>query len=708
MEMVLEYVDLIESLIIDNLGAIIIVVVIVGTYLYMNKPPPPPPIPQNKKAPIKPQRTESNKGGKKENKEKEKVMKIFFGTQTRTAEDFSRIIEKESKKIGIPCEVVDLESYDVEDLANEWFVMFLVSTHGEGDPTDNAKEFYLWLTNDERPTDLLTGVPFTVFGLGNKTYEHYNAVARVIDRRMEELGAKRAFERGEGDDDATLEEDFNHWKKRMWPVICPFLGYELKATDEDKFVPRFRMVTLDSENKDITNPFLKVVPTISKPKTSVDGKTIYDIKNPYYATITENRELHSSESDRSCRHIEFALGGAVTYQTGDHLGIYPINDGELVEKLIQRLGVNGEEIISLIPADQEGNIIKASFGPMSIRKALSEHFDITNPPRKSVLRTLSEYTTDEQEKKKLLRLASEEASEEYNQFIKHDFRSIGELLDNFPNLKPNIAHFLEFIPRLPARYYSISSSPNHKKDTVSITSVVVNFTTPTSRFHNGVASTWLSNLKVGDKVPLFVRESHFRLPSNTNKPVIMVGPGTGLAPFRGFLQEMQHKSVNSSESLLFFGCRSDTIDYLYKEELEQYKSTGVIGDLIVAFSRKTNEKVYVQNKIMEHKHKVWDLIHNKGAHFYICGDARNMAKSVQQSLVSLIKELGSKDDNSAQQYIEDMESVKKIINISSIVGFYSRQCGFSIYSSTKFAVEAITEGLQEDVIHVSSILPGYF
>ncbi|KAN0033912.1 hypothetical protein ACTFIV_000391 [Dictyostelium citrinum] len=656
---ILESIDFIEGLILDNLGAIIIVAVIVGTYLYMNKPPPPPPVfnkPNNKinKEAQKPKKTiTKNEDGKK-------VMKIFFGTQTRTAEDFSRIIEKECKKIGIPCEVVDLESYEHDqELHSESFVMFLVATHGEGDPTDNAKEFYLWLTNDERPTDLLNGVPFTVFGLGNKTYEHYNAVARVIDRRMEELGGKRVFERGEGDDDATLEEDFNRWKKDMWPVVCKFLGYELKSTEDDKFVPRFRMVTLNQDGKDINDPFIKIVATPLKPKLSTDNKVIYDMKNPYYAEVLENRELHSSESDRSCRHIEFKLGDEVSYTTGDHLGVFPINDSKLVEQLIKRLGVNGDDMVALVPIDQEGSVIKASFGPMTIRKAFSEHLDITNPVRKSVLRALAESTTNEEEKKRLLYLATEEANEEYNKYIKNDFRGVVDLLESFPGLQPSIAHFLEFTPRLPARMYSISSSPHNKNGVVSITSVVVNFTTGNQRAHNGVASTWLSHLKVGDKVPLFVRESHFKLPSATTvaeqKPVIMVGPGTGLAPFRGFLQELQHRNHSQQQSLLFFGCRSDTVDYIYREELEQYHQSSVLGDLIVAFSRKTSQKIYVQNKLLEHKEKVWELL-NKGAYFYVCGDGRNMSKAVQQALLSIIKEFGSKDDNSAQQFIDDMSA----------------------------------------------------
>ncbi|EFA83496.1 NADPH-cytochrome-P450 oxidoreductase [Heterostelium album PN500] len=656
--------DLIESLLIEYAPTIIVVVLIVGTYLYMNRPPPPPPINRKIKTPAAP------KPPKVQKSSSEKVLKIFFGTQTRTAEDFSRVIEKEAKKIGIPCEVVDLETYDPNDLSSEYFAMFLVATHGEGDPTDNAKEFYLWLTSEDRPSTLLANpaVPFTVFGLGNKTYEHYNAVARVFDRRLEELGGKRVFERGEGDDDATLEEDFLHWKKNMWVTVCEYLGYELKSSEDDKFTPRFRMITLTEENYDVNNSYIRVNPPKIKPKLSNNGSVIYDIKNPYLATVVENKELHSSESDRSCKHIEFDIGENLSYLVGDHLGIYPVNESALVEQLLLRLGVDGDTKFAMVPHDKAGSVIEASVGPMTVRKALSEVLDITNPPRKSILRTLAEYTQVEEEKKRLIRLASEEAADEYNEFIKHDFRTIGELLQNFPGINPPISHFLEFMPRLPARYYSISSSLNATPGRVTITSVVVNFNTPTGRFHNGVCSTWLANLKVGDKVPMFVRESHFRLPSHYTSavasdkpapPMIMVGPGTGFAPFRGFLQEIQHrlstKQISEQfDNILYFGCRGSNIDYLYKEEMVVYQQSSSLKTLTVAFSRETAEKTYVQHKMASDKEKIWSLISN-GGYFYVCGDARSMAKSVNQTLIQIIKEYGSKDDNAAQQLIEDMQ-----------------------------------------------------
>eukprot|EP01132_Coremiostelium_polycephalum_P005286 gene5286-6579_t len=652
----------------------------------MNKPPPPPP---RINKPLKSKSSSSNKSsnggtsssGATSARERGKVLKIFFGTQTRTAEDFSHVIEKEAKKIGIPCEVVDLETYDPEDLASEYFAMFVVATHGEGDPTDNAKDFYLWLTSTDREAGMLKDLPYCVFGLGNKTYEHYNAVARVFDKKLEDLGAKRVFERGEGDDDATLEEDFIHWKKRMWVGVCEFLGYELKSTDDDKFVPRFRMIKLTSESTDVEKSYCKIVAPKLKPKMSNDNKVIHDIKNPFSATLTENSELHGSESDRSCRHLEFDVGSSsITYSTGDHLGVYPINETVLVDQLLKRLEVDGDTFFALVPNESAGSVIEASFGPMTLRKAFTEHLDITNPPRKSVLRALVDYTNDPEEKQKLLKLSSDENSEEYNQFIKHDFRTIGEILTNFPNVRPPISHFLELLPPLPARYYSISSSPNTKPGRITITSVVVNFTTPTNRFHNGVASTWMANLKVGDRVPIFVRESHFRLPSYFTSttsspsvgaepakipPMIMVGPGTGLAPFRGFLQEIKYRMEKDQiqqtvESVLFFGCRADNIDYLYKDELKQYQADGVLNELFVAFSRQNREKVYVQHKIMEQKQKIWDLL-SRGAHFYICGDARNMAKSVQQSLLTIIKEEGSKDDNAAQQYLEDMQKSNRFL-----------------------------------------------
>jgi NADPH-ferrihemoprotein reductase len=266
--------------------------------------------------------------------------------------------------------------------------------------------------------------------------------------------------------------------------------------------------------------------------------------------------------------------------------VYPENEAVLVNQLAHRLNADLDGVVALVPINQKGDDTTESvLGPCTVRQALTDSIDITTPPRKAVLRALADYATDVKDKQRLLLLASEAGAEEYNKFIKGDQRTISEVLQAFPSVNPPLGHVLELLPRLAPRYYSISSSPNFHPGFVHITSVVVNFTTSVGRSHNGVCSSWMSTLPVGAHVPVFVRESHFRIPP-APAPLIMIGPGTGLAPFRGFLQELSHRKSQGEgwESALFFGCRDRKHDFIYEDELLHYTQNGTLSHLQLAFS----------------------------------------------------------------------------------------------------------------------------
>jgi len=292
-----------------------------------------------------------------------------------------------------------------------------------------------------------------------------------------------------------------------------------------------------------------------------------------------------------------------------------------------------------------------------MRRAFTDSIDITTSPRKAVLRALADYATDAQEKQLLLLLASEAGADEYNKFIKNDQRTVYEVLQAFPSVNPPLDYILELLPRLAPRYYSISSSPNFHPGFVHITSVVVNFTTAAGRSHNGVCSSWMATLPVGTHIPVFVRESHFRIPA-TPAPLVMIGPGTGLAPFRGFLQELSHRRSQGAEgweSALFFGCRDRKHDFIYEEELLRFTQEGTLSHLQMAFSREQTNKVYVQNRISENKELVWNLIKDKNGYLYVCGDAKQMAKAVHTALHSVVCEFGQMTDQQANTFIEELQ-----------------------------------------------------
>lgn len=649
---------------------LVLVALVVAAYFYLFRSPPPPPPIKIKPVEVKPALPKAPPRKQQEviPEDTKGIIKIIFGTQTGTAEDFARTLKKEARRYHIHAVVVDMEVYDVNELPKEKNLIIVTSTHGEGEPPDTAKAFYKYV-GSELPDNFLSNVNFAVFGLGSKTYEHYNAVGRYMDAKLDKLGAKRFFERGEGDDDCALEEDFNKWKKRMWPVLCKTMGLDandVSKTEDEKFIPRFKLVKCppSSAGKYAVRGGLK--------KATADGTPVYDIKNPYMATITENRELHQSDSDRSCRHIEIDIGENVKYEAGDHLGVYPENSSSLVSLLASRLNEDLEQVIALVPVDSSvatnlatdaevaSAATEAAYGPSTLRQILTDTVDITTPPRKSLLKALAEFASDSHEKTRLNLLAKDgDQFDEYSKWIKHDHRTIIEVLAHFPSIKIPLQSLIELLPRLAPRYYSISSSPNAHPGKVHITSVVVRFHTPTGREHLGVCSTWLADLQPGSQVPVFIRESSFKLPVAPG-PVIMVGPGTGLAPFRGFLQELDHRRKKGEaewHSVLFFGCRNRKHDYIYEQELSGFEENKTLNLLHVAFSRDQGHKVYVQDKIdeAETRKQLWKLLHEQNGRFYVCGDARLMAKAVHQSLIKIAMEEGNMSEPAASEYIDNLQ-----------------------------------------------------
>jgi NADPH-ferrihemoprotein reductase len=576
-------------------------------------------------------------------------LKIFYGSQTGTAEGFSFNLRDESNSLGLKTLVIDLEKYNSEKLSEEKpLVMFLLATYGEGEPTDNAKEFYTWLLADSRPADLLKGLRYVVFGLGNKTYENYNAIGKKAHKRLQELGATPVIDLGMGDDDANLEEDFKKWKRVMWPAVTAALGKGSSSnTDALADEVQKRRYTLKIHNDlsadssiNLRARFTPTQPRLFSPRGQGKDTFVYDLKTPYLATIVINEELHTSLSDRSCRHVELKIDPAthpsLSYAPGDHLGVYPQNSRELVERMMKRLKIpDPHKVISLVPIDGGSG---EGIGPITIETAFLYFVDITNPPRQALLKVLAECAADPNEKTRLLHLCSPKGQDEFLNTIKQPMMSIFELLERHPSLQPPLDLILEILPRLAPRYYSISSSLRKSPDRVSITVAVLTFSTGTGRVHQGVASSWLKDLSPGHQIPIFVRKSNFRLPPDPRTPIIMVGPGTGLAPFRSFILE-RATLPSTGENFVFFGCRHSKHDFIYEKELTELAAQGKIA-LFTAFSREQEKKVYVQHRISENWQPVANLLRNEKAHVYVCGDARQMPADVHKALVGALEKSG--------------------------------------------------------------------
>uniref|UniRef100_U5EZ84 NADPH--cytochrome P450 reductase n=1 Tax=Corethrella appendiculata TaxID=1370023 RepID=U5EZ84_9DIPT len=588
---------------------------------------------------------------------------VFYGSQTGTGEEFAGRLAKEGIRYQMKGMVADPEECDMEELLQmkdieNSLAVFCLATYGEGDPTDNCMEFYEWIQNG---TADLTGLNYAVFGLGNKTYEHYNKVGIYVDKRLEELGATRVFELGLGDDDANIEDDFITWKDKFWPAVCDFFGIE--STGEDVLTRQYRLL----EQPDVT-PDRIYTGEIARLSSLVNQRPPFDAKNPFLAQIKTNRELHKA-GGRSCMHVEFDIEGSkMRYEAGDHLAVYPINDTDLVLKLAKACNADLETVFSLINTDTDSSKKHPFPCPTTYRTALTHYLEITAIPRTHILKELAEYCSDEKEKEFLRFMASTsvEGKAKYQSWIQDSSRNIVHILEDLPSCRPPIDHLCELLPRLQPRYYSISSSSKIYPQTVHVTAVLVKYETPTGRVNKGVATTFLAEKMPKDgeplpRVPIFIRKSQFRLPAKTETPLIMVGPGTGLAPFRGFIQERDFNKQDGKtigQTILYFGCRKKSEDYIYQEELEDYEKRGLLT-LRVAFSRDQAHKVYVTHLLQEDTDLIWNVIGENKGHFYICGDAKNMALDVRNILLNILKTKGNMSETEAQQYIKRMEAQKR-------------------------------------------------
>ena len=528
-----------------------------------------------------------------------RTLTILYGSETGNGRDLAKKLAATATERGLAPKVADMAAYKVRQIKDEQDLWIIVSTHGEGDPPEPAVAFFEYIESARAPK--LSGLRYSVLALGDSTYEQYCEAGKRLDRRLEELGAQRIS--GRVDCDVDYDDPAGQWSG----TLVEQLSADLETAPD-------RVISL---------------------RPAAASAKVHDKSNPFPATVLENIRIVGRHSGKETRHVELDLtGSGLAYQPGDSLGFVPRNDPTVVEQLLETSGLAADADV----------VVKGETVPLV--GALASGFEITCPSPRFI-----EQWARLSESAELQALAAAGTAERLGFLEQHH---VADIIRRFPvaGIKPDelIAGLRPLQPRL----YSIASSQAAVGEEAHLTIAPVRYELHgTAR--GGVASTHIADrLEMGETVPVYVQENpYFRLPAD-EVPIIMIGPGTGVAPFRAFLQEREAR-VASGRSWLFFGERNRRSDFLYQVEWQQWLKDGVLSRLDVAFSRDSAEKVYVQHRLLEQARELYRWL-EEGAHLYVCGDEKNMSRDVHEALIQVIGREGDLSWEEAEDYLRRLSA----------------------------------------------------
>lgn len=532
---------------------------------------------------------------------------ILYGSQTGNAKGVASKLKEQAESRGLTVKLVNMADYKPTALKKEKFITVVVSTYGEGEPPEDAESLHEFLTTKKAPK--LDGVKVAVIGLGDSSYEFFCQTAKDFEERFNKLGAETIFQRA--DLDVDYDDEAAKWIDGALDAFEP----DLKAQQQA------------SGGQVVAMPFGAAAPAASQ----------YTKQNPFAAELSVVQKITGRDSTKDVRHVEISLEGSdITYTPGDSLGVYFLNDEALVDEVLTLTQIDSSSTVKL--GDEE----------LTIRDALIEKLELTQ----SYPGFVEKYATATGSPD-LLKLVEDKAA--MREYIEP--RQIFDIIRQNP-AQLEAQTLVDCLRKLQARLYSIASSQAEVEEEVHLTVGLVEFDAFGSEHLGGCSGYLARRAEEGCKVKVFSEHNdNFRLPANDETPIIMVGPGTGIAPFRAFLQERDAREA-SGKNWLFFGNPHFTQDFLYQVEIQGYLKSGLLTKVDVAFSRDQAEKVYVQDKLRKNSQEVFAWL-EAGAHLYICGDANRMAKDVHQALVDIIKENSGKDDEQAEQYLKDLRSANR-------------------------------------------------
>nr|QXF14403.1 sulfite reductase [NADPH] flavoprotein alpha-component [uncultured bacterium] len=535
------------------------------------------------------------------------TLTILYASQTGNAKGVAGQVAESAKAAGLSVVLKNTADYKAKALKNETHLLIVASTNGEGEAPDDAIEFHEFLLGKKAPK--LPNLNYSVLALGDSSYEFFCQTGKDFDLRLEALGAKQIAPRV--DCDVDYESDASAWTESVVTTLKDDMAQATTNT-----APVAGLATAAAESQ-------------------------YTKQNPYEAEFSLSQKITGRDSAKDVRHIEIDLGeSGLTYQTGDALGVWFENDNTLVNELIAELGFNADDKVNLTIAGENTEF--------SLKDALLTQLEITQTAPSFI-----EFWAEKSANDELKAIASDKnAAREYS--------GNHQIVDIINKAKADIdaQTFVDALRKITPRLYSIASAQAEVEEEVHLTVGVVSYDA-NDNTRTGGASGFLANrLEEGQKVRVFVEHNdNFRLPQSDDTPVIMVGPGTGVAPFRAFMQEREARDA-SGDNWMFFGDQTFTQDFLYQVEWQNYLKSGLLTKMDVAFSRDQAEKVYVQDRLKENASEVFAWL-ERGAHLYICGDANRMAKDVHNTLLEIIAEHGKLNAEQAEDYLKSLRSNKR-------------------------------------------------
>ncbi|XP_053560576.1 nitric oxide synthase, inducible isoform X2 [Bombina bombina] len=580
---------------------------------------------------------------------------ILYATETGKSETLAKKLHTVFN-YAFNTKICCMADYDISQLDKETLLLVVTSTFGNGDCPGNGEKFKKSLFALKQ---LKKKLRYAVFGLGSSMYPQFCAFAHNVDQKLAQLGGSQISLTGEGDELNGQEESFLTWAVHTFKAACEVF----KIRDRQKIMlPKHysSSETWHPENYRLVNETLPF--DLIKALSKMHSKYILPMKLKF------RQNLQSQKSSRATLLLQLSAEDRqeVQYLPGEHVGLFPANQSELVMGIIGHLkdAPPSDQDFRLETRSEQGNFwaINEKIPACSLFQALTYFLDITSPPTQLLLKKLSLLATDDRDKTRLETLCK--SADEYNEWKFYKYPTFFEVLEEFPSLQVPTTFLLTQLPTLKPRYYSISSSVDMVPGEIHLTVAVVNYNTKEGKgpLHHGVCSTWLNSMKLNDTVPCFIRSTNtFHLPENPAAPCLLIGPGTGISPYRGFWQQrlydQQKKGTKASSMILLSGCQQSELDDIYKEETADMKSKGVLKEVYMAYSREPGKaKIYVQDLLKSKlENEVCRILLEEEGHLYVCGGIQ-MARDVASALKYIIAKKMRLNEEETENYFSQLKN----------------------------------------------------